>query len=196
MAPRAPGARMKHLPLLLILALPTLGLTAPRDVRADTLVLADGSRVACEVYKETKSEVRYLLPGKDECQVLAREKVKAIEYADAPVVDLAKFLAAHEGKLTVEQRDDLKAAIAAQAKAAKAEEAKEAKEEKTAAAKDGEPKTGRTRVRSMKEGVKVQGDNPEDVPELVVDPFVEEGVPAKKGGAKDGESAPKKERKP
>lgn len=177
---------MKHLPLLLILALPALGLATPRHVHADTLVLADGTRVACEVYKETKSEVRYLLPGKDECQVLAREKVKAIEYADAPVVDLAKFLAAHDGKLTDEQRDDLTAAIAAQAKAAKAAD------DKKTAAKDGEAKTGRTNVRSMKEGVKVQGENPEDVPELVVDPFVEEGVPAKK----DGDGAPKKERKP
>lgn len=186
---------MKHFPLLLILALPTLGLTAPRDARADTLVLADGTRVACEVYKETKNEVRYLLPGKDECQVLAREKIKAVEYADAPVVDLAKFLAAHEGKLTGEQRDDLTAAIATQAKAAKAEEAKE--EVKPAATGGEEPaKTGRTKVRSMKEGVKVQGENPEDVPELVVDPFVEEGEPAKKSGAKDGGSAPKKERKP
>lgn len=181
---------MKHLPILLILALPALGLATPRHVHADTLVLADGTRVACEVYKETKSEVRYLLPGKDECQVLAREKVKAVEYADAPVVDLAKFLAAHDGKLTDEQRGDLTAAIAAQAKAAKAAE------EKKPAARDGEAKTGRTNVRSMKEGVKVQGENPEDAPELVVDPFVEEGVPAKKTGAKDSESAPKKERKP
>lgn len=185
---------MKHLPLLLILALPTFGFATPRHVHADTLVLADGTRVACEVYKETKSEVRYLLPGKDECQVLAREQVKAVEYADAPVVDLAKFLAAHEGKLTGEQRDDLTAAIAAQAKA------KQAEEEKTSASTGGEQpaKTGHTNVRSMKEGVKVQGENPDDVPELVVDPFVEEGEPQEKSGksgAKDGAGS-KKERKP
>jgi hypothetical protein len=119
---------------------------------SDDLVLKDGTVVQCQVYKETKTTVFYVRPN-DQLGSKDRTEIKEVKYGVKPVVDLKAFLERQGAKLSAEVKADLQAAL---------------------------NRKGRTTMRSLKDGVTVRDTADANTPELIVDPFTEEGTPKKK----------------
>jgi len=138
-------------------------------LRADELVLPDGTRIRCQIYKETLEKVYWVNPEKQTCEVTARTAIQELKREDKPVVDLKEFLEKQRPKLTAQEIADLEAAIGSGSKTPPPG-----------------TKVSKTTMRPMASGVVVPRTTSKTAPELVVDPFPEEGnVKPKKSGKKD-----------
>lgn len=132
-------------------------------VRADDILLQNGKTIRCQVYKETDETVFYVDAAKDECGQVARKDVQKIEKSEKPVVDLKAFLERQGDKLSAEQKADITACA-------------------------NKPKSKLT-MRTMDSGVTVKKGADPNTPELVVDPFPEQGA------AKPKKTAPQQPKK-
>lgn len=168
----------------LLIALAATGLLAAA-ASADEIIFkqdyGDGKSVKCQIYKEDADYIHYIDVQKDQDAGCARSIVEKIVYSDEKLVDVKAFF---ERKAA--EAKDQAAAEAARTKAEevrKAEEARAAAEKQAAEAAKG--KSGKLKMRSMSDGVKVTGSGAQGAVELVVDPFPEEDQtpppPPKKG---------------